>query len=209
MSDRTLFVKGDDAPIVLASASSSRRQLLENAGLVFEARAAAVDENEVKKSLAAEGASVLQTAETLAELKAGRVSREYPGALVIGADQMLDCNGTRFDKPCDRDQAAGHLKALSGRTHTLETSVCVIRDGERLWHHNETAHLTMRAFGEDFIARYLDLAGESVLSSVGGYCLEGYGVHLFARVDGDYFTILGLPLLPLLGYLRDRGAIAG
>lgn len=209
MSDAAHFMTEAGSPVVLASASPSRRQLLESAGLCVEISAAAIDESEVKQSLAAEGASALQTAETLAELKAGRLSRGRPGALVIGADQMLDCNGTWFDKPRDRDQAAGHLKALSGRTHTLETSVCVVQDNERLWHHNETARLTMRSFDDDFIARYLDLSGEAVLNSVGGYCLEGYGVHLFTRVEGDFFTILGLPLLPLLTFLRDRGAITG
>ncbi|MFC4352343.1 Maf family protein [Fodinicurvata halophila] len=209
MTVNARFLAEDSSQVVLASASSSRKQLLENAGLPVECHAAAIDENEIKRSLAAEGASALQTAETLAELKAGRISRSWPGALVIGADQMLDCNGTWFDKPGDRDQATGHLKALSGRTHTLETSVCVVRDNERLWHHNETARLTMRSFDDDFIARYLDLSGEAILNSVGGYCLEGYGVHLFARVEGDFFTILGLPLLPLLGFLRDRGAVRG
>ncbi|MGM0561472.1 MAG: Maf family protein [Pseudomonadota bacterium] len=209
MTQAAPFMKPDGELLVLASASPARRQLLENAGLLLDHQAAAVDEAEVKDSLAAEGATALQTAETLAELKAGRVSRMWPGALVIGADQMLDCNGTWFDKPRDRDHAAAHLRTLAGRMHTLETSVCVVRDGERLWHQNETARLTMRDFGDSFINTYLAAAGDTVLGSVGGYCLEGQGVHLFSRVEGDFFTILGLPLLPLLGYLRQRGAISG
>lgn len=203
------FMKPDGEGLVLASGSAARRQLLENAGLAFDHQAAAVDETEIKKSLAAEGATALQVAETLAELKAGRISRLCPGALVIGADQMLDCNGTWFDKPEDRDHLTAHLRALSGRTHTLETAVCVVRDGERLWHHNETARLTMRSFDEDFIQTYLEVAGDAALGSVGGYCLESHGAHLFSHVEGDYFTILGMPLLPLVGYLRQRGAILG
>lgn len=197
----------DAAPVILASASSSRRRLLRNAGIKFEADAAHVDEDEIKRALKAEGASAAQTAETLAELKAQRISRRYPGILVIGADQMLDCNGVWFDKPSDLDHAAAHLAALGGKEHSLLSAVCVVRDGVRLWHYNDMARLTMRSLTDSFIADYLADVGEDALSSVGAYQLEGRGIQLFARVDGDFFSILGLPLLPLLDFLRNNGVI--
>lgn len=194
-------------PVILASASSSRQKLLRNAGLKFEADAAHVDEDEIKRALKAEGASAAQTAETLAELKAQRISRRYPGVLVIGADQMLDCNGVWFDKPEDLDHAAAHLAALRGKEHSLLSAVCVVRDGVRLWHHNDVARLTMRSLTDAFIAGYLAEVGKDALSSVGAYQLEGRGIQLFARIDGDFFSILGLPLLPLLDFLRNNGAL--
>lgn len=194
-------------PLVLASASASRRRLLEAAGLAFEARPAGVDESEVKRALEAEGAEPIQAAETLAELKAARVSAQRPGALVIGADQLLACEGRWYDKPADLEAAADQLLALAGRSHSLETAVCVVHDGTRLWHHNAVCRLTMRSFGRGFVERYLAAAGPAALDSVGGYQLEGLGVQLFSRIEGDFFEILGLPLLPLLGFLRDRGVV--
>jgi septum formation protein len=193
--------------IVLASASPSRRMLLAQAGVAVTADAAHVDETEVKASLRADGATAAQAAETLAELKAQHVSRRHRGALVIGADQILDCDGEWFDKPADRAQAAAHLRALAGRRHVLATSVCVVRDGTVLWHHTAAAGLEMRPLGDAFIERYLEAAGDAVLASVGAYQIEGLGVHLFARIDGEFFTILGLPLLPLLAFLREHGAV--
>lgn len=193
--------------LVLASASSARRTLLDQAGVFLRVEAARIDEEEIKVSLRAEGATAMQAAETLAELKARRVARAHPGALVIGADQMLDCEGRWFDKPKDKDEAASHLRALSGKRHGLMTAVCVLRDGQRVWHHNDTAYLTMRVLSEAFIADYLDAAGAEVLGAVGAYRLEGLGAQLFARVEGDYFTILGLPLLPLLDFLRNHGVL--
>lgn len=198
----------EPVPLILASGSVSRRSLLENAGVAFEVEAAQVDEDEIKLALRAEGASAAQTAETLAELKAQRVSRRYPGVLVIGADQMLDCNAVWFDKPEDLDHAAGHLNALRGKDHQLLSAVCVMRDGVRLWHHNEVATLTMRNLSDAFIAEYLAAVGEDVLTSVGAYQLEGRGIQLFAQIKGDYFSILGLPLLPLLDFLRGHGVIS-
>lgn len=195
-------------PLILASGSSSRRSLLKNAGVDFEVEAAHVDEGEIKLALQAEGATAAQTAETLAELKAQRVSRRYPGMLIIGADQMLDCNGVWFDKPEDLDHATAHLRALRDRDHMLLSAVCVVRDGVRLWHHNEVATLTMRNLSDAFINDYLARVGEDALTSVGAYQLEGRGIQLFARVKGDYFSILGLPLLPLLDFLRGHGALA-
>jgi septum formation protein len=190
--------------VVLASASPSRRQLLAAAGVRVEVEAPRVDEESVKAALSAEGASVEQAAETLAELKAQRISARRPEALVIGADQMLECGGVWFDKPPDRAHAAGHLRALLGREHRLVCAVCVVHRGARIWHHVDQARLVMRPLSDDFIEAYLDAAGPSVLSTVGAYRLEDLGAQLFSRVEGDHFTILGLPLLPLLGFLRDR-----
>lgn len=209
-NDQTLDVSSGKkrVPVILASGSSSRRSLLENAGVAFEVEAAHVDEDEIKLSLRAEGASAAQTAETLAELKAQRVSRRYPGILVIGADQMLDCNGVWFDKPEDLDHAAGHLAALRGKDHQLLSAVCVMRDGVRMWHHNEVATLTMRDLSDAFISDYLAVVGADVLTSVGAYQLEGRGIQLFSEIKGDYFSILGLPLLPLLDFLRGHGVVA-
>lgn len=209
-SDQTSDVSNEEAPVplILASGSVSRRSLLNNAGVAFEVEAAHVDEDEIKLALRAEGASAAQTAETLAELKAQRVSLRYPGVLVIGADQMLDCNGVWFDKPEDLDHAAGHLTALRGKDHQLLSAVCVMRDGVRMWHHNEVATLSMRELSDTFIREYLEAAGEDVLSSVGAYQLESLGIQLFTRIKGDYFSILGLPLLPLLDFLRGHGVIA-
>lgn len=197
-----------EAPsVVLASASASRRVLLENAGVPVTVDAAAVDEEEVKASLRAAGAAAGDVAEALAELKAQRVTARHQGALVIGADQVLESEGQWFDKPPDLDHAAAHLQALSGRTHRLVACVCVVRDGRRLWHHIDSAELTMRPLTERFIADYLAAVGEDALGSVGAYRLEGLGVQLFSRVGGDYFTVLGLPLLPLLDFLRNQQVV--
>ena len=143
----------------------------------------------------------------LAELKAQRVSQRHKDALVIGADQMLQCGGIWFDKPPDLDHARGHLNALRGRTHELLSAVCVVRDGEVLWRHLESAQLTMRPFSDAFIDEYLAAAGDAVCASVGAYQLEGRGAQLFSCIKGDYFTILGLPLLPLLGFLVNHGVV--
>ena len=135
------------------------------------------------------------------------MTRRHPGALVIGADQMLDCEGVWFDKPTGRDGAREQLKALRGRTHRLVSCAVIVRDGERIWHQIDRARLTMRNFSDAFLDEYLDSAGDDVLHSVGAYQLEGLGAQLFHRVDGDFFTILGLPLLPVLGFLRVHGVI--
>ncbi|AWJ84011.1 septum formation protein Maf [Azospirillum sp. TSH58] len=194
--------------VVLASGSRTRAEMLERAGVRVTLAPAAVDEEEIKLAARAEGAPVEDVAEALAELKAQRVTRKHPGALVIGADQMLDCEGRWFDKPADRDAARTQLQDLRGRTHRLVSCAVVIRDGERLWHHVDRARLTMRPFSDAFLDSYLNAAGDDVLGSVGAYHLEGLGAQLFHRVDGDFFTILGLPLLPLLGFLRVHGVIA-
>ncbi len=197
----------DDVQLVLASASAARRMVLLRAGIAGIVDPAHIDEAEVKTALKAEGATAMQAAETLAELKARHVARRHPGALVIGADQILDCEGTWYDKPQDLDQARDHLRALAGKSHSLETAVCVLRDGTRLWHHNARAILRMRDFSDGFLTAYIETVGEHVLASVGAYRLEGSGIQLFETIEGDYFTILGLPLLPLLGFLRAQGAV--
>jgi septum formation protein len=145
------------------------------------------------------------TAEALAETKATRVSARHGEALVLGCDQLLDRDGTWFDKPADRAHAFAHLKALSGKTHRLVSAAVVARNGSRIWHHVAVARLTMRPLTDSFIESYLDAVGDTALKSVGAYQLEGLGAHLFSKIEGDYFTILGLPLLPLLSFLAEHG----
>ncbi|MDZ4737979.1 MAG: Maf family protein [Rhodospirillaceae bacterium] len=193
--------------IVLASASRARATMLEAAGVPFAIDAAAIDEDDVKAALVAERATPAQVAETLAELKALRVARRHPGSLVIGADQVLAHDDALFDKPKDRADAARQLATLAGKSHRLYSVAVVVRDGARLWHHGDMAELTMRPLTAEFIDQYLDRAGDAVTQSVGAYQLEGLGAQLFTRVRGDFFTVLGLPLLPLLGFLRGHGVV--
>lgn len=194
--------------LYLASASTARAELLRRAGVAADIEPAQVDEAEVKAAMRAEGASAAMVAEALAELKASRVARRHPGALVIGADQMLACEGQWFDKPAGREQARRHLQALRGRAHELTSAICVVSDGRRLWHHREQASMWMRDFSDAFLDRYLAETGPETLESVGAYRLEGPGVQLFRHIDGDFFAILGLPLLPLLDFLRGHGVVA-
>jgi septum formation protein len=191
--------------LILASASRSRRQLLANAGLAFEMEVSGVDEEETTRSLVARRAPPGEIAEALAEMKALRVSSRHRDALVIGADSTLACEGRLFDKPATLAAAREQLLALGGRTHQLFSSVVVAKGGVRLWHHTDCGQLIMRPFDKAFVDSYLARAGEAVLSSVGAYHLEGLGAHLFSRVEGDYFNILGLPLLPLLSFLAEHG----
>ena len=191
--------------LVLASGSRTRAAMLEQAGMTAILDKPLVDEDEVKAAGRAEGVSADIVAEALAALKAQRITRRHPGALVVGADQMLECEGLWFDKPADRAAARAQLLDLRGKTHRLVSCAVVVRDGERMWHQIDSARLTMRNFSEAFLDDYLDRVGDDVLHSVGTYQLEGLGAQLFHRVEGDFFTILGLPLLPLLGFLRVHG----
>ncbi len=193
--------------IVLASASLSRRRLFEAAGIPVAIEAANIDETELKRSMAADHVPPRDMADFLAELKAQKVSQRWRGALVIGADQVLVLNDMVFDKPADMDHARAHLQALRGRRHELISAVVISENGAPVWRHVATAKLEMRAFSDDFLDAYLAAAGPVVLSSVGAYQVEGLGLQLFSRIEGDHSTILGLPMLAVLDYLRVRGAI--
>jgi len=193
-------------PVVLASQSAARAALLTGAGVSFACQGAGVDEAAVKAELIAQSAGPREIALALAEAKAVAVSVRTPG-LVIGADQTLDLDGRLFDKPRDPGEAREHLLALRGRTHQLHAALAVAESGEVIWRLTESPSLTMRAFSDAFLADYLAAHGQAILSSVGGYQLERPGIQLFERIEGDYFAILGLPLLPLLALLRARGVL--
>ncbi len=197
----------DRPAVILASQSSTRYGLLHNAGLAVTMVAAGVDEAGYKESYRAEGQSASATAIALAEIKALKVSRRFPEALVIGADQMLECRGDWFDKPDSLAMARDQLLALRGQRHELHSALVIARGGERIWHTLDSASLTMRAFSEAFLGDYLAAVDDTVLSSVGGYHIEGLGIQLFERVEGQHSTILGLPLLPLLAFLRPWGVV--
>jgi len=193
--------------LVLASGSRIRADLMRNAGLSIEVDPADVDERAVEAPLLGAGFPPEDLAAVLAEAKANEVSGRRQGDLVVGADQILAFDGERRTKPEDMEAARRQLLAFSGETHELHSAVAISRDGEAVWRHVSTARLTMRDLSPQFIGHYLAAAGDAVLSSVGAYQLEGLGVQLFERIDGDYFTILGLPMLPLLGELRSLGVI--
>jgi septum formation protein len=193
--------------LVLASTSAIRRTLLEAAGLAVTVEAPAVDEAAIKAALLAKGADAPTVAAALAERKALSVAGG-PDAYVIGADQMLECYGRWFDKPGDLAGARRQLEALRGREHHLYSAVAVASGGVVLWRRVERARLVMRAFSDAFLDSYLERAGAAALWSVGSYQLEGLGVQLFSEIEGDHFTILGLPLLPLLAFLRSRGVLS-
>lgn len=195
-------------PLVLASASAARARLLDASGIEALRDPAALDEAPIKEESRHAGRSAADCAARLAEAKARRVAARHPGALVLGADQLLDCEGQWFDKPRDRAEACAQLQALRGRTHELATSAALLRDGKLVWRAVERPRLTMRDFSNAFLDRYLDLMGERVLTTGGGYEIEGLGVQLMAHIEGDYFAILGLPLLKLLDFLRREGALA-
>ena len=194
-------------PLILASASRVRASMLQAAGVSVEVIPARVDESELKIALKGQGATPAEVAISLADLKALQVSRSRPGRLVLGADQMLDCDGAWLDKPESREAARDQLLTLRGRKHRLTSAAVLARDGARIWHHTAAAELTMRAFTEAFLDGYLAEAGEAVLSSVGAYQLEGLGAQMFERIEGDYFVILGLPLLPVLDILREQNVL--
>ena len=193
--------------IVLASASATRRAMLERAGLVVEIDSPRTDEDKIKRSMRAGGFDAAAMAEALAEQKARGVARRHAGTLVLGADQILECDGKSFDKPNDLDTARNQLHELSARQHELVSAACIVQDGERLWHVVDRARLWIRPLGEEFIEGYLRAIGDAAFTGPGSYQVEGLGAQLFQRVEGDHFTILGLPLLPLLDFLRARGVL--
>lgn len=193
-------------PVTLASKSTARAALLTGAGVHFAIRGSGVDEAAMKGGLLADGATPREVADALAELKAVRVSQRTPG-LVIGADQTLDLDGALIDKAENLDAARAHLLALRGRSHALHSAVVVARDGQPIWRELKTARLGVRAFSDEWLDGYLAREGEAVLGSVGCYRLESEGLQLFDRLDGDYFTILGLPMIGLLDLLRRHGAL--
>jgi septum formation protein len=194
-------------PLVLASKSDVRGKILAAAGLRFEIRPAQIDERAVEAQAGPLDAAA--AARLLARKKAESVAAAQSGRLVLGADQTLARGNKRFSKPASRAEAAEQLRELRGRPHELNSALALVRDGEVLFEYVDRARLTMRNFSDAFLNDYLDMAGGAALASVGGYQLEGIGVHLFEQVDGDYFTILGLPLLPLLAFLREKGFVAG
>ena len=193
--------------LILASGSVVRARLLTAAGIGFDVIAPHVDEDAVKESLLAERAPPREIADALAALKASKVSMSQSGALVIGADQVLVFEGELISKMPDLGAARALLKRLAGKTHELVGAVVLAKDGAVVWRHVSRAELTMRKFSDDFLENYLERNGEAILSSVGCYFLEGEGVQLFSHIAGDYFTILGLPMIPLLGALREFGAV--
>lgn len=193
--------------IILASASAARARLLAAAGIVFTVEPAAIDESETKERARRMGDSSIECALALAVAKACAVSRRHPRALVIGGDQVLAAASDWFDKPRDRAEARTQLLALRDRTHVLATAICVAHGGTAIWQATSMPELTMRWFSEAFLDAYVTAEGESLLGSVGAYRLEGRGAQLFARVSGDHFAILGLPLIELLDFLRERGVV--
>lgn len=193
--------------LILASQSAARRRMLEAAGVPFESVSAPLDEEQAKAGLAAAGFEPRDTAEMLAEMKAKSVA-EAGDALVIGADQVLELDdGTMLGKPASRDEALAQLRALSGQTHYLHSAAVVVEKGERVWGETETVAMDVRPLGDEFLQAYLDAEYEAIRASVGGYRIEGQGAQLFEEVEGSHFAILGLPLLPLLAYLRERGLL--
>lgn len=194
-------------PIVLASGSVHRRLLLENAGIAFAVDPSTLDERALEAPLSESGAAPEDVAAILAEAKAADVSERHPGALVIGADQTLSLGDERFHKPTDMEGARRALLKLSGRTHVLSSAVALVEDGETVWRHVDQARVTLRDLSPAFIGRYLAEIGDAALSSVGSYQVEGRGIQLMERIEGDFFTIIGLPVLPLVAELRRRGLV--
>ncbi len=191
--------------LVLASRSVARRTLLQAAGIAVEVKPADLDERSVEANALSQGPAAI--AAFLAREKAAAVAALCPGRLVLGADQTLALGARRFSKPVDRASARAQLAALCGRTHELHSAIAFVQDATVLFEHVDTARLTMRSFSQRFLDHYLDEVGTAATASVGAYQIEGPGIQLFERIDGDYFTILGLPLLPALDFLRQRGCL--
>jgi septum formation protein len=201
------MLQRDTPRLILASQSPFRRALLEGVGLRFTAHPAHVDEAAVKRAVQAEHESAEDAALLLAEMKAARVAQREPEALVIGADQILVCEDAWFAKPTDIADARAQLRALRGKTHMLATAVVCHVGEARIWHYVARPRLTMRAFSDAFLEAYLAEEDETVTTTVGGYRLEGPGMQLFDRIDGEHSAIIGLPMLSLLGFLRQHGVL--
>ncbi|MBG0508547.1 Maf-like protein [Agrobacterium sp. MOPV5] len=195
--------------LILASSSASRQMLMRNAGLTFSAIPADIDERALDEQLERDGASPEEVALELAKAKALAVSALYPEALVLGCDQTMALGARVYHKPKTMAEAEGHLLSLSGKVHRLNSAAVLVRHGEVVWQIVSSAELTVRTLSAEFVSRHLQRVGEKALSSVGAYQLEGEGIQLFTSIEGDYFTILGLPLLPLLSKLRDMDVIDG
>ncbi|MBB3946514.1 septum formation protein [Rhizobium skierniewicense] len=195
--------------LILASTSASRQMLMRNAGLTFTAQPADIDERAIDTRLVKDGATPDRIAVELARAKALAVSAARPDAFVLGCDQTMSLGSRIYHKPKDMTEAHANLMSLSGKTHRLNCGAALAHKGAVIWETVTFADLTVRALSNDFVARHLERVGSNVLSSVGAYQLEGEGVQLFSAIEGDYFTILGLPLLPLLTKLRDLGLIDG
>lgn len=191
--------------LILASGSTIRAQMLVNANVVFEVEKPRVDEELIKAALVAEGAKPRDIADTLAEMKARKVSEKHPDALVIGSDQVLDHAGALFSKPKDRSEVEAQITMLSGQKHQLLSAAVICENGKPLWRQIGVARMQMRDISPSYLQAYLDRNWPSLRHSIGGYKLEEEGVRLFSRVDGDYFTVLGMPLLEILSYLSLRG----
>jgi len=195
------------ARLILASNSASRKALMSGAKLDFTCEAADIDERQIEAELTAINATPPEIAVALARAKALEVSRRLPDAHVIGSDQVLSLEGRLLHKPADMTEAAHHIRAMSGTTHHLNCGVAIAHRGETVWSDVSIARMTMRPISEAFLQKYLSMAGDGILGSVGAYHFEGPGIQLFKRIDGDYFTILGLPMLTLLAGLRELDLI--
>ena len=196
-----------DSRLILASGSPARAAMLSAAGVEFTVIPASIDEAALKQQCRAEGKDALGCAMVLAQAKACAVAAQHPDTTVIGTDQILVVGDAWLDKPADLVEAATQLRWLSGRTHTLVTAACAHQSDMVLWQATATPKLTMRCIGESFLAAYIEAEGEAVLASVGAYRIEGRGARLFSQIEGDYFSIRGLPLIELLGFLRERGLL--
>lgn len=192
-------------PLILASKSASRASMLDAAGVVYASIPADIDERAVEAGLG--GVAPGEVAEALAVAKAAAVAGLHPAALVLGSDSLVVCAGRRFDKPRSRDEAAEHLRLFSGRVMELHSAAALVRDGGCEWSHASIARLHVRDLSDEFIAHYLDLEWPAISHTVGAFRIEGPGVQLFERIEGDQFTVLGMPLLPLLGALREAGVL--
>ncbi len=203
------MISDPNRALILASRSASRRNLLTAAGLAFASVPAQVDETSAIEAMTAEGVAPRDVADALAEMKALKVAGAAPrDAIVLGADQVLDLDGRIFETPRTREEARAHLRALRGKRHALHSAACAAVNGAVVWRHVATARLTMRAFSDAFLDAYLDAAGEALTTTAGAYAVEGLGLHLFSRIEGEQSVILGLPMLELLQFLRDRGLAA-